>query len=58
MKVFVVVENFRPDPYTYTYESVVKEVFTTEEAAEKFVTSMTTSGNRWYDVIEKEAKGG
>lgn len=56
MKVFVVVENFRPDPYTYTYESVIKEAFATEEAAEKFVESMTTSGDRWYDVIEKEVK--
>lgn len=56
MKVFVVVENFRPDPYTYTYESVIKEVFSKEEAAEKFVESMTTSGDRWYDVIEKEVK--
>lgn len=56
MKVFIVMENFRPDPYTYTYESTVKQVFAAEETANEFVDNLTTTDSRWYDVIEKEMK--
>lgn len=54
MRVFIVVENYRPDPYTYTYESIVRQVFSSKNDSEFVAENSPQKSGVWYDVIERE----